>query len=119
MSGTKPVGTGLTTKAGSEQPIYYWSPVSMAPSDMMFYTGNMFLPWQGNLFLTGLSSMHLSRLVLAGDHVVGEERLLDEPGHRLRHVSQGPDGSIYVIEDMPEPRILKITSPAAASAGSK
>jgi glucose/arabinose dehydrogenase len=111
MGGTKPVGTGLTTKPDTEQPIYYWSPVSMAPSDMMFYTGDMFPRWKGNLFLTGLSSMHLSRLVLVGDHVIGEERLLDEPGHRLRHVSQGPDGAIYVLEDMPNPRILKITAP--------
>ena len=109
--GERPVGTGLTTKPGTEQPIYYWSPVSMAPSDMMFYTGDMFPHWKGNLFLTGLSSMHLSRLVLAGDHVVGEERLLDEPGHRLRHVSQGPDGAIYVLEDMPNRRILKLTVP--------
>jgi len=111
MGGTKPVGTGLTTKPGTEQPIYYWSPVSMAPSDMMFYTGDMFPQWKGNLFLTGLSSMHMSRLVLAGNHVVAEERLLDEPGHRLRHVSQGADGAIYVLEDMPNPRILKLTAP--------
>lgn len=111
MGGTKPVGTGFTTKPGTELPIYYWSPVSMAPSDMMFYTGDMFPQWKGNLFLTGLSSMHMSRLVLAGNHVVGEERLLDEPGHRLRHVSQGPDGAIYVLEDMPDPRILRLTAP--------
>lgn len=114
MGGVKPVGTGFTAKPGTEQPIYYWSPVSMAPSDMMFYTGDMFPQWKGNLFLTGLSSMHLSRLVLVGDHVVGEERLLDEPGHRLRHVSQGADGAIYVLEDMPNPRILKITAPPSA-----
>lgn len=114
MGGTKPVGTGFATKPGTEMPIYYWSPVSMAPSDMMFYTGDMFPQWKGNLFLTGLSSMHMSRLVLAGNHVVGEERLLDEPGHRLRHVSQGPDGAIYVLEDMPDPRILKLTAPIPA-----
>jgi glucose/arabinose dehydrogenase len=109
--GTKPVGSGATSKPGTEQPIYYWSPVSMAPSDMMFYTGDMFPEWQGNLFLTGLSSMHMARLVLVGNHVIAEERLLDEPGHRLRHVSQGPDGAIYVIEDMPRTRILKLTAP--------
>ncbi len=112
-AGTRPVGTGVTGKPGTEQPIYYWSPVSLAPSDMLFYTGDMFPAWKGNLFLTGLSSMHLARLVLSGDHVVGEERLLDEPGHRLRHVSQGPDGAIYVIEDMPGMRILKLTAPPA------
>lgn len=109
--GEAPIGSGMTQKAGTEQPIYYWSPVSMAPSDMLFYTGDMFPQWRGNLFLTGLSSMHLARLVLSGDHVIGEERLLDEPGHRLRHVSQGADGAIYVIEDMPRQRILKLTAP--------
>ena len=111
--GDKPVGTGLAAMDGTEQPIYFWSPVSMAPSDMMFYTGDMFPGWEGNLFLTGLSSMHLSRLVLVGNNVIGEERLLDEPGHRLRHVSQGPDGAIYVLEDMPRQRILKLTAPPA------
>ena len=115
--GDKPVGTGMTTRAGTEQPIYFWSPVSMAPSDMMFYTGDMFPQWKGNLFLTGLSSMHMSRLVLSGNHVVGEERLLDEPGHRLRHVSQAEDGAIFVIEDMPNPRILKLTAPPASDEG--
>ncbi len=83
----------------------------MAPSSMMFYTGDMFPKWKGNLFLTGLSSRHMSRLVLSGDHVIGEERILDEPGHRLRHVSQGADGAIYVLQDMPDRKILKITAP--------
>jgi len=116
-AGVRPVGTGLTAKPGTEQPIYYWSPVSMAPSDMMFYTGDMFPAWKGNLFLTGLSSMHLARLVLDGNRVVGEERLMDEPGHRLRHVSQGPDGAIYVIQDMPGQKILKLTAPPSSEEG--
>lgn len=113
--GTLPIGKGQTVQPGTEQPIYYWSPVSMAPSDMLFYTGDMFPHWKGSLFLTGLSSLHLARLELVGDHVVGEERLLDEPGHRLRHVSQGADGAIYVIEDRPNMRILKITAPVPDS----
>lgn len=102
-----------TIKEGTEQPIYYWgaSSLSLAPSSMMFYTGQMFPDWQGNLFLTGLSSQYLSRLELVGDSVEAEERLLDEPGHRLRHVSQGADGAIYILEDTPMPRILKLTAP--------
>ncbi|MEZ5759441.1 MAG: PQQ-dependent sugar dehydrogenase [Emcibacteraceae bacterium] len=115
MGGTKPVGTGYTTKPGTVQPIYYWSPVAIAQSSMIFYTGDMFPEWKGNLLLTGLSSMHLARLVLAGDHIIGEERLLDEPGHRLRHVSEGPDGAVYVIQDMPNPKILKLTAPKPAN----
>lgn len=104
-------GESGTMKDGTEQPIYYWDP-SLAPSSMMFYTGDMFPKWKGNLFLTGLSSAHLSRIVLVGDRVVGEERLLDEPGHRLRHVSQGADGAIYVLQDMPMRKILKLTAPS-------
>ena len=104
-----------TIKEGTEQPIYYWgaSSLSLAPSSMMFYTGQMFPDWQGNLFLTGLSSQYLSRLELVGDSVAAEERLLDEPGHRLRHVSQGADGAIYILEDTPMPRVLKLTAPVA------
>jgi len=102
-----------TIKEGTEQPIYYWgaSSLSLAPSSMMFYTGQMFPHWQGNLFLTGLSSQYMSRLVLEGNQVAGEERLLDEPGHRLRHVSQGADGAIYILQDTPMPKILKLTAP--------
>ena len=111
-AGTRPVGTGMTVKPGTEQPLYFWSPISLAPSDMLFYTGDMFPAWQGNLFLTGLSSMHLARLELSDGRVIGEERLLDEPGHRLRHVSQDAEGAIYVIEDMPKMRILKLTAPS-------
>jgi len=103
-------GESGVMKDGTEQPIYYWDP-SLAPSSMMFYTGDMFPQWKGNLFLTGLSSAHMSRLVLVGDNVAGEERLLDEPGHRLRHVSQGADGAIYVLQDMPMRKILKISAP--------
>ena len=62
-----------------------------------------------------LTRHDMARLVLVGNHVIAEERLLDEPGHRLRHVSQGPDGAIYVIEDMPRTRILKLTAPPTFS----
>lgn len=113
LGDNKPIREGYAVKKGTEQPVYYWSPKSLAPSDMLFYTGDMFPEWKGSLFVTGLTSMDLTRLVLSGDHVVGEERFLDEPGHRLRDVSQGSDGAIYIIEDTPKARILKITAPDA------
>src|SRR5688572_32056309 len=42
-----PVGSGATRREGIEQPIYYWVP-SIAPSGMMFYTGDLFPAWKGN-----------------------------------------------------------------------
>jgi aldose sugar dehydrogenase len=115
MGGGKIIGAGLSAKEGTEQPIYYWSP-SMAPSSMIFYTGDLFPQWKGNLLVTGLSTQHISRLELVGDHVVGEERLLGEMRSRLRHISQGPDGSVFVIQDGPMAKILKLTPPANAEA---
>ena len=94
----KPVGSGLRAKPGMEQPIYYWYP-SIAPSGMLFYSGDLFPAWKGNLFVGALSGQHLIRLILDGDKVVGEERLLEDQKQRIRDVRQGPDGAIYVLTD--------------------
>ena len=92
----EPVGDGETRRDGMEQPRYFWRP-SIAPSGLMFYTGDMFPEWRGNLFVTALSGQHIARLVLDGDKVVGEERLLVDRGQRIRELRQAPDGSLYAL----------------------
>ena len=110
----QPITGGITAKAGMEQPIYYWDPV-IAPGNMTFYTGSLFPAWRGNLFIGGLGSTHLVRLVLDGEKVVGEERLLTDlqpQRERIRDVRQGPDGALYVLtvrsQNDPAGRILKL-----------
>lgn len=100
------VGEGPASE-GYEQPVYFWNPV-ISPSSIIFYSGDMFPAWQGNAFVTSLSQMHLVRLVLEGDRVVGEERLLVDLAERLRLVKQAPDGSLYVLTDGTEGRILRL-----------
>ena len=90
------VGTGLTSMEGVEEPRYFWVP-SIAPSGMMFYTGNLFPAWKGNLFVGAMAGQHLVRLVLNGDKVVAEEKLLEDRKWRIREVKQGPDGAIYIF----------------------
>jgi glucose/arabinose dehydrogenase len=109
-----PILEGVTQKPGTEQPLYYWDPV-IAPSGMIFYTGNLFPAWKGNVFIGGLGTFNLVRLEMNGERVTGEERLLKEmrvtPASRpdrIRDVRQGPDGAIYVTTDMAQGRILKI-----------
>ena len=105
-----PITEGITAKDGMEQPIYYWDPV-IAPSGMMFYTGALFPAWRGSLFIGGLASLHLVRLTLEGDKVVGEERLLTDlqpRPERIRDVRQGPDGAVYVVTDNQAGRVLKL-----------
>ncbi|RZJ36630.1 MAG: PQQ-dependent sugar dehydrogenase [Flavobacterium sp.] len=96
-SGEK-VGAGITQKSGLEQPVYYWDPV-VSPSGMTFYSGKMIPDWKNNLFIGGLSSMHIIRLVIKNDKVVGEERLLPKEGQRFRDVTEGNDGALYAITD--------------------
>ena len=90
------VGTGATAMPGVEQPLYYWVP-SIAPSGMAFYTGELFPEWRGNLFVGAMAGRHLVRLVLDGERVVAEEKLLEELDLRVREVRQGPDGALYVF----------------------
>lgn len=91
-----PVGPGLTALPGVEQPLYYWVP-SIAPSGMSFYTGSLFPAWQGNLFVGAMAGRALVRLVLDGERVVAEERLLTDLDTRIREVKQGPDGALYLF----------------------
>ncbi|MGE0626884.1 MAG: PQQ-dependent sugar dehydrogenase [Hyphomicrobiaceae bacterium] len=100
------IGEG-TSKPGMEQPVYYWDP-SIAPSGMTFYTGKLFPAWNGSILVGALAGSHVARLVLDGDAVVAEEKLLAGLGERIRDVRQGPDGAIYIATDSAQGRILKI-----------
>lgn len=91
------VGAGITQKAGTLQPVYYWDP-SVSPSGITFYNGSI-KEWNGNLFIGCLGGEHLIRIVLKDGKVVGEERLLDNEGERFRDVLDGRDGNLYAITD--------------------
>lgn len=93
-----PVGEGLVAHEGMERPVYYYTP-SIAPSGMEFYTGDALSAWKGNLFIGGMGLRHLNRLIMQGDTVVGEERLLRNFRWRVRVVRQGPDGRLYLGVD--------------------
>jgi aldose sugar dehydrogenase len=108
-SGAK-IGDG-TAKLGMEQPLYYWDPV-IAPSGMLFYTGDAFPEWQGSILIGSLRPGLLVRLTLADGRVTREERYLSDLGERIRDVRQGPDGLLYLLTDSRDGRILRVL-PAA------
>ncbi|HWP37714.1 MAG TPA: PQQ-dependent sugar dehydrogenase [Gemmatimonadales bacterium] len=101
-----PIGVG-TAREGMEQPVYHWDP-SIAPSGLMFYTGDRFPRWRGNLFVGALNFQLLARLELDGDRVVAEERLLYGFRQRIRDVRQGPDGYIYLLTDEDDGRVVRL-----------
>jgi aldose sugar dehydrogenase len=96
------INGGKTAQEGMEQPLYYWNP-SIAPSGMLFYTGKAFPGWKDSLFVGGMSGMQVSRLMMDGEKVVGEEKLLMDRCQRFKAIEQGPDGFIYLLTDQMPP----------------
>jgi glucose/arabinose dehydrogenase len=103
----QPINADKTIQEGMEQPVYFWTP-DIAPAGIAFYTGKRFPAWQGNLFVSALAGRALVRLVLSGDRVIAEERLLADSGARIRGVSEGPDGALYVLTDGNDGKILRL-----------
>ncbi|HMG90073.1 MAG TPA: PQQ-dependent sugar dehydrogenase [Chryseolinea sp.] len=94
----KKIGDSIQHKDGLEQPVYYWDPV-ISPSGMTFYSSDSIPEWKNNLFISCLSSMHICRLIIENNKVVGEERLLTEVKQRFRDITQGKDGALYAVSD--------------------
>ena len=103
----KTIGEGITQKQGMEQPVYYWDPVQ-SPSGISFYSGALIPEWKNNLFVGGLSSKHIARLVIVNNRVTGEERLLEDQNQRFRDVGEGNDGALYAVTD--EGRLYRIAA---------
>lgn len=100
------IGEGQA-KPGMAQPVHIWVP-SIAPSGMAFVDGSKFVQWQGNLLVGALRGQMLVRLVLDGEKVLHEERLLQGQAGRIRDVRMGPDGFIYLLRDGPEGAVMRL-----------
>ena len=88
----------IQAKEGMEQPVYYWDPV-LSPSGITFYSGKGVEEWKNNLFIAGLSSTNIARIVIKDNKVVGEERLLTKEAERFRDVVEGNNGELFAITD--------------------
>jgi len=93
---------------GFEAPKVWWTP-SVSPGALMIYTGDKFPEWKGDALVGALSGKAFIRVDIDGDTA----RKADEwpMGERIRAVDQGPDGSVYLLED--GGRLLRL-DPAAA-----
>jgi glucose/arabinose dehydrogenase len=99
-----------TSAPGMESPYHMW-PKSPGLSGMAFYVGHLQSPWNNSLFLGALADRNLIRLTLDGDRIVGEERLLGDRAERIRDVRVGGDGSVYVLTDEDDGKLLKLQPP--------
>jgi aldose sugar dehydrogenase len=91
---------------GYQAPAISWNPV-IAPAGLIFYSGTMFAGWQGQAIIGGLVSQGIVRVRIDG--ITGTEVQRIGLGARIREVEQGPDGAIWVLEDAPTGRLVKLT----------
>lgn len=90
-------GTELTpfkTKPGMAQPESQWTP-SIAVCGLDVYTGDLFPDWKGRLLVGSLAYETLRLVSVEGDQYQSEVTVLEAEG-RIRDVTTGPDGAIYV-----------------------
>ena len=92
---------------GFAQPALSWTPV-IAPGDMLIYSGAMFSDWKGHALMTGLGSQALIDVAIDGESAREITRYGFE--RRLRAMTQGPDGALWVAEDGKGARLLKLTT---------
>jgi glucose/arabinose dehydrogenase len=93
---------------GMEQPFLYWIP-SIAPSGMTFYDKDLFKGWKGDLLVSALAGQQLRRVDLEAGKVIRQETFLTELKPRFRNIITAPDGSIWVLTDEPEGKVLRLT----------
>ncbi|MEO1473263.1 MAG: PQQ-dependent sugar dehydrogenase, partial [Pseudomonadota bacterium] len=81
-----------------ETPVWSWLQ-TVAPTGLVFYAGDEFPEWEGDLFVSGLSRGSFWRLDFKGDRIVSVEELFVDNRVRSRDVAVAPDGALYMLTD--------------------
>ena len=91
---------------GFKEPKLWWNP-SVSPAGLLIYTGDMFPKWKGDALIPALSGQVLIRADIDGDRAAKADQW--DMGERIRAVAQGPDGAVYLLEDGPAAKLLRLT----------
>jgi glucose/arabinose dehydrogenase len=102
-----PVARGSGGVPGMTDPVLFWVP-SINPGNLMFYEGDRFPVWRGNMLMATMTRSLLRVTFDDTGKPAAQERMLTSLGQRLRDVRLGPDGSIYVLTDEREGAMLRI-----------
>jgi glucose/arabinose dehydrogenase len=101
-------------REGMDPPVAVWVP-AIAPSGLLFYTGDKFPQWKNNLFIGGMRqgevprSGHLERMDFNEKwEELHREGMFRELQNRIRDVRQGPDGLIYLLTAENDGAMMKL-----------
>ncbi len=94
------------TQPQFEAPKTWWKP-TIAPAEVIYYSGDMFKAWQDSFLIAGLRSNAIIRVEIDGDNAKEAERF--EMSARIREIEQANDGSVWVLEDGVDGRLLRLS----------
>jgi glucose/arabinose dehydrogenase len=91
---------------GYEAPKVWWTP-SISPGALLIYNGDKFPQWKGDALVGALSGEALIHIDIDGDKASKAEQW--PMNARIRAIDEGPDGSVYLLEDGPSGgRLLRL-----------
>jgi glucose/arabinose dehydrogenase len=93
---------------GYQDAVLEWTP-SIAPAGLAVYNGMLFPEWRGDLLVPALKERSVRRVLRDGRQIVGQQLLLGDLNERMRDVKVAPDGSIYVLTDGINAKLLRLT----------
>ncbi len=99
---------------GIEPALITWQP-GIAPSGLIFYTGDKFPSWKNNLFVGSIQRGRIPgtgglERVVFNDKMweLRRETIVTELKQRVRDVRQGPDGLIYILTDEEDGAVIRL-----------
>ena len=95
------------TRPDLAAPVISWNPV-ISPSSLLFVRGGDFPDWEGDALIGGLSSTSIVRIEFGPNGSAREAARYRMPT-RIRALEQGPDGTLFALEDGRGGRLLKLT----------
>ena len=105
---------GSPNGPGIEPALLVWIP-GITPSGLLFYTGDRFPAWKGNLMVGGVVRGRVNgasgvERVVFNDKMweTRRETFLTELKQRIRDVRQGPDGLIYLLTEEVNGTVLRL-----------
>lgn len=97
----------FTEMDGMEQPLKYWVP-SIAPSDMIYYDGDLYPELRNSFLITALKSKDVKKIKKT-NNIFSEESIFSNLKSRLRSIGISPSGEIYLLTDGRKGKLLKVS----------
>ena len=98
----------FTHYPGTQQPLLHWTP-SIAPAGMAIGYGDAFPILHDDWLVAALKAREVRRVHINDDQTMTQQSLFTELGLRIRDIRIAPDGSLYLLTDSSNGKVLRVS----------